>query len=335
MAPVAVATRGAARRSAPARRRAARRPRDARRQLHVVVGGAGSGSRSCLVRRSMRGQRRRRGDVAESRVIAIAVIAIAERGAMFAPGPVAFYVDKIARRPVEAGHVKFAVPDGERARHRQGEAQGGGGRGAPFWTANDTWGSSRLRLAGARIKLIADGGVEAALASATQSSECTRSSGPPAPRAPSGGRRGGRCAGGEMQAQLWHGTPRTRRQCAPLAATSRACFARRTCAGGGSVRRHGRLRRPRARRRARRSGGARSSSLVMRFPSRTVRQIETEHTWLGEGRPAVAKLAGRRRRTSAYTTRGSTLHQRVRRRAFLPEGERPTDETRLKNEKRG
>jgi fructose-1,6-bisphosphatase/sedoheptulose 1,7-bisphosphatase-like protein len=37
-----------------------------------------------------------------------------------------------------------------------------------------------------------------------------------------------------------------------------------------------------------RSGGARSSSLVMRFPSRTVRRVETEHTWLGEGRPAVA-----------------------------------------------
>ena len=37
-----------------------------------------------------------------------------------------------------------------------------------------------------------------------------------------------------------------------------------------------------------RSGGARSSSLVMRYPSRTVRRVETRHTWLDEDQPIVA-----------------------------------------------
>ena len=41
---------------------------------------------------------------------AIAVIAIAERGAMFDPGPVAFYVDKIAVGPEAAGHVNLRGP---------------------------------------------------------------------------------------------------------------------------------------------------------------------------------------------------------------------------------
>jgi fructose-1,6-bisphosphatase II len=147
-----------------------------------------------------------------------------------------------------------------------------------------------LRLAGARIKLIADGDVEAALAT------CDPESGVDALFGVGGAAEGVaaaaalRCAGGEMQAQLW---PRDAADAAAMRAAgcdlTRVLRTEDLCGGGAVLFAATGVSDGRALRGVRfRSGGARSSSLVMRFPSRTVRRVETEHTWLDEGRPAVA-----------------------------------------------
>ena len=223
---------------------------------------------------------------------AIAVIAIAERGAMFDPGPVAFYVDKIAVGPEAAGHVNLSRSPTVNV-HAIAKAK----RKAVADVTCAVLDRERhvglveeLRLAGARIKLIADGDVEAALAT------CDPESGVDALFGVGGAAEGVaaaaalRCAGGEMQAQLW---PRDAADAAAMRAAgcdlTRVLRTEDLCGGGAVLFAATGVSDGRALRGVRfRSGGARSSSLVMRFPSRTVRRVETEHTWLGEGRPAVA-----------------------------------------------
>ena len=223
---------------------------------------------------------------------AIAVIAIAERGAMFDPGPVAFYVDKIAVGPDAAGCVNLARSPTVNV-HAIAQAK----RKAVADVTCAVLDRDRhaglveeLRLAGARIKLIADGDVEAALAT------CDPDSGVDALFGVGGAAEGVvaaaalRCAGGEIQAQLW---PRDAADAAAMRAAgcdlTRVLQTEDLCGGGAVLFAATGVSDGRALRGVRfRSGGARSSSLVMRYPSRTVRRVETRHTWLDEDQPIVA-----------------------------------------------
>ena len=223
---------------------------------------------------------------------AIAVIAIAERGAMFDPGPVCFYVDKIAVGPDAAGCVNLARSPTVNV-HAIAQAK----RKAVADVTCAVLDRDRhaglveeLRLAGARIKLIADGDVEAALAT------CDPDSGVDALFGVGGAAEGVvaaaalRCAGGEIQAQLW---PRDAADAAAMRAAgcdlTRVLQTEDLCGGGAVLFAATGVSDGRALRGVRfRSGGARSSSLVMRYPSRTVRRVETRHTWLDEDQPIVA-----------------------------------------------
>ena len=224
---------------------------------------------------------------------AIAVIAIAERGAMFDPGPVCFYVDKIAVGPECAGGVVNLARSPTVNVHaiakakRKAVAVENGARHVRDRHAGLV---EELRLAGARIKLIADGDVEAALAT------CDPDSGVDALFGVGGAAEGVvaaaalRCAGGEIQAQLW---PRDVADAAAMRAAgcdlTRVLRTEDLCGGGAVLFAATGVSDGRALEGVRfRSGGARSSSLVMRYPSRTVRRIETRHTWLDEDRPIVA-----------------------------------------------
>ena len=264
---------------------------------------------------------------------AIAVIAIAERGAMFDPGPVAFYVDKIAVGPEAAGHVNLSRSPAVNV-HAIAKAK----RKAVADVTCAVLDRERhvglveeLRLAGARIKLIADGDVEAALATCD-------------PRASRRAlrrrrRRRGvaaaaalRCAGGEMQAQLW---PRDAADAAAMRAAgcdlTRVLRTEDLCGGAVLFAATG-VSDGRALRGVRfRSGGARSSSLVMRFPAaRCAASRPSTPGSARAGRPWRARWT--KTSTSAYTTRGEEPRSPAR---VPSRGERPTDETRLKNERRG
>ena len=103
----------------------------------------------------------------EGFILVIPRIAIAERGAMFDPGPVCFYVDKIAVGPECAGGVVNLARSPTVNVHAIAKAK----RKAVADVTCAVLDRDRhvglveeLRLAGARIKLIADGDVEAALA---------------------------------------------------------------------------------------------------------------------------------------------------------------------------
>ena len=250
---------------------------------------------------------------------AIAVIAIAERGAMFDPGPVAFYVDKIAVGPEAAGHVNLSRSPTVNV-HAIAKAK----RKAVADVTCAVLDRERhvglveeLRLAGARIKLIADGDVEAALAT------CDPESGVDALFGVGGAAEGVaaaaalRCAGGEMQAQLW---PRDAADAAAMRAAG--CDSRAHThggpvrGGGGSVRRHGRLRRPRAPRRAL-PLGRRAEQLAGHAVPQPHGAPRRDRAHLARRGPAGrGELAGRRR-VRAHIRR--EVRSRVRRRAFLPE----------------
>jgi fructose-1,6-bisphosphatase II len=141
-----------------------------------------------------------------------------------------------------------------------------------------------LRLAGARIKLIEHGDVEAALAT------CDPHSGVDALFGVGGAAEGVvaaaalRCAGGEMQAQLW---PRNAADAAAMRAAgcdlTKVLRTSDLCGGGAILFAATGVSDGRALRGVRfDENGARSSSIVMRYPSRTVRRVETTHTWRKE-----------------------------------------------------
>ena len=124
---------------------------------------------------------------------------------MFNPGPIGFYVDKIAVGPEAAGHVDLtksptlnvhAIAAAKRKSVKDVTC-------AVLDRDRHVGLIEELRLAGARIKLIEHGDVEAALAT------CDPHSGVDALFGVGGAAEGVvaaaalRCAGGEMQAQLW------------------------------------------------------------------------------------------------------------------------------------
>ena len=223
---------------------------------------------------------------------AIAVIAIAERGAMFDPGPVGFYVDKIAVGPECAGKVSLSSSPTVNV-HAIAKAKNKAVKDvtcAVLDRERHIGLVEELRLAGARIKLIDDGDVEAALAT------CDPDSGVDALFGVGGAAEGVvaaaalRCAGGEIQAQLW---PRDAADAAAMRAAgcdlTRVLRTEDLCGGNAVLFAATGVSDGRALRGVRFTArGARSSSLVMRFPSRTVRRVETAHTWLDEEGPVVA-----------------------------------------------
>ena len=216
----------------------------------------------------------------------IAVVAVAERGAMFNPGPIGFYVDKIAVGPEAAGHVDLtksptlnvhAIAAAKRKSVKDVTC-------AVLDRDRHVGLIEELRLAGARIKLIEHGDVEAALAT------CDPHSGVDALFGVGGAAEGVvaaaalRCAGGEMQAQLW---PRNAADAAAMRAAgcdlTKVLRTSDLCGGGAILFAATGVSDGRALRGVRfDENGARSSSIVMRYPSRTVRRVETTHTWRKE-----------------------------------------------------
>lgn len=135
---------------------------------------------------------------------ALSVIAVADRGTMFAPGSMV-YMDKIAVGPIGAGQVELDAPV-EHNLKRLARAKSEDvndltviildrPRNQPYIEA--------VRAAGARIRLIRDGDVSAAIATARRNSGIDMLLG-------IGGSPEGvlaaaalRCMDGEMQARLW------------------------------------------------------------------------------------------------------------------------------------
>jgi fructose-1,6-bisphosphatase II len=135
---------------------------------------------------------------------ALAVLAVSERGTMFAPGSMV-YMDKIAVGPVAKGVIDLEAPV-ERNLRRVAKAKGEDvndltviildrPRNEPYIRA--------VREAGARIRLIRDGDVSAAIATARSDTGIDVLLG-------IGGSPEGvlaaaalRCMGGEIQARLW------------------------------------------------------------------------------------------------------------------------------------
>jgi fructose-1,6-bisphosphatase II len=223
----------------------------------------------------------------------IAVVAVAERNAMFNPGPIGFYVDKIAVGPDAAGCIDLtksptvnvhAIAKAKRKKVKDVTC-------AVLERDRHVGLIEELRLAGARIKLIAHGDVEAALAT------CDVASGVDALFGVGGAAEGVvaaaalRCAGGEMQAQLW---PRDAADAAAMRAAgcdlTRVLRTEDLCGGEAILFAATGVSDGRALRGMRfDENGAQSSSLVMRYPSRTVRRIDTTHTWwTPEDEPNIA-----------------------------------------------
>ncbi len=220
---------------------------------------------------------------AQGRSGAVAVIALSERGALYDPGP-AFYMEKLAVGPAAAhvidirasvatnlhaisGALRKPVEDLtvivlDRPRHAKLIEE--------------------IRAAGARIRLISDGDVAAAIATARPDSTVDVLMGV-------GGTPEGviaaaalKCLGGSIQGRLW---PRDEADRAAILAAGRdpsEVLTTNTLCGGeevlfaatgvsdGELLRGVRFT----------SEGATTSSLVMRYKSGTVREIQTTHRWM-------------------------------------------------------
>lgn len=220
--------------------------------------------------------------VAGGRGGAISVIAVAESGAMYDPGA-AFYMDKICVGPGARGHVDITKSPtiNVHAIARALRKSVGDVTCVVLDRERHVGLVEELRLAGARIKLISDGDVEAALA------VCDPESGVDALFGVGGSPEGViaaaamRCTGGEIQGMLW---PRDAADAAAIRACGNDVTAVLTtedlCGGDavlfaatgvsdGSLLRGVRFA----------EFGAASHSLVTRAPSMTIRKMETRHVW--------------------------------------------------------
>ncbi len=211
---------------------------------------------------------------------ALAVIAVSERGTMFDPGP-CFYMEKLAVGPEAVGSVDLRRPPADNVR-AVAEAKGCSPRDVTAVILDRPRHAAlieQVREAGARIRLISDGDVAAALATAWPESGTDILLG-------IGGTPEGviaaaalQCMGGEIQGRLWPRDDQERR-----AAVERGydldrilvtadlvrgdnCFFAATGVTDGELLRGVRFDRQ----------GAATESLVMRSRSGTVRRIEARH----------------------------------------------------------
>jgi len=230
--------------------------------------------------------------IAEGKDGAIAVIAVAERGAMFSPGPIGFYMDKLAVGPECKGAISLQKSPtvNVHAIARAKRKSVADVTCAVLDRDRHLGLIEELRFAGARIKLLKDGDVEAALAT------CDPNSGVDALFGVGGAAEGVvaaaalRCAGGEIQAQLW---PRDAGDASAMRAAgcdlTRILRTEDLCGGEAILVAATGISDGRALRGVRFGEcGAQSSSLVMRYPSQTVRRIETTHTWTRAHEPSIA-----------------------------------------------
>ncbi len=211
---------------------------------------------------------------------ALAVIAVSERGTMFDPGP-CFYMDKLAVGPDAAGAVDLRRPPGDNVR-AVAEAKGCSPRDVTAVILDRPRHAElirQVREAGARIRLISDGDVAAALATSWPGSGTDILLG-------IGGTPEGviaaaalKCMGGEIQGRLWPRDDAERRTVAERGydldrvlgtddlVKGDNCFFAATGVTDGELLRGVRFDRQ----------GAATESLVMRSRSGTVRRIEARH----------------------------------------------------------
>jgi fructose-1,6-bisphosphatase II len=211
---------------------------------------------------------------------AIAVIALAERGSMFFPGA-ALYMEKIACGQEAAGVVEITASAAENVR---GVADARGvepGEVTVIVLDRDRHQEliAELRDVGARVLLISDGDVAAAIAAANPRTEVDLLMG-------IGGTPEGvisaaaiKCLGGEIQGRLWPRNDDERRRLADEGydparvlrtgdlVSGEDVFVAATGVTTGAMLRGVRYRRD----------GAVTDSIVMRSRSGTVRRIEAEH----------------------------------------------------------
>jgi fructose-1,6-bisphosphatase II len=213
---------------------------------------------------------------------ALSVIAVAERGTMFDPGP-AFYMDKIATGAEAASVIDIAAPPGENVR-RVAAAKGKTPRDIMVVVLERDRHVAlieELRAAGARVNLIRDGDVAPAIAAAHSSSDVDLLMG-------IGGTPEGvltaaaiKCLGGALQGRLWPRSDEERQQLVDAGydpdrvlttddlVAGDNVFVAATGVTGGALLKGVRYTRD----------GAVTESIVMRSRSGTVRRIEAEHAF--------------------------------------------------------
>lgn len=211
---------------------------------------------------------------------ALAVIAVSERGTMFDPGP-CFYMEKLAVGPDAVGTVDLRRPPGDNIR-AVAEAKGCSPRDVTAVVLDRPRHAElirQVREAGARIRLISDGDVAAALATAWPASGTDILLG-------IGGTPEGviaaaalKCMGGEIQGRLWPRDDTERKAVAEQGydldrvlgtddlVQGDNCFFAATGVTDGELLRGVRFD----------GRGAATESLVMRSRSGTVRRIEARH----------------------------------------------------------
>jgi fructose-1,6-bisphosphatase II len=236
--------------------------------------------------------------VAGGRNGAVSVIAIAERGAMFDPGP-AFYMDKLVVGPAAVGHVDITRSPTVNVHAIARALKKPVSEVTCVVLDRDRHVGliEELRMAGARIKLISDGDVEAAIA------VCDPESGVDALFGIGGTPEGViaaaaiRCMGGEIQGQLWVRSPEEAAACRAAGMYPMKVLRTNDLCGGeevfftvtgisdgdllDGVNFH--------------DFGATTHSYIMRAPSGTIRYMKTYHRWkdrLGQTNKLQDSLTG-------------------------------------------
>ncbi|MCW2504034.1 MAG: fructose,6-bisphosphatase, class [Actinomycetia bacterium] len=212
---------------------------------------------------------------------ALAVLAVAERGAMYDPSAV-FYMDKIAVGPEAAGVVDITAPVGENVR-RVAKAKNSGVEDVTVCILDRPRHeglATEIREAGARIHFISDGDVAGAISAAREGTGVDLLMG-------IGGTPEGiiaacalKCLGGEIQARLWPLDDEERQRAIDAGHDLDRVLTTRDLVRGDNVFfvatgvTDGDL----LRGVHYRSGGASTQSLVMRSKSGTIRMIESWHS---------------------------------------------------------
>ena len=236
--------------------------------------------------------------VAGGRNGAVSVIAIAEQGAMFDPGP-AFYMDKLVVGPAAVGHVDITRSPTVNVHAIARALKKPVSEVTCVVLDRDRHVGliEELRMAGARIKLISDGDVEAAIA------VCDPESGVDALFGIGGTPEGViaaaaiRCMGGEIQGQLWVRSPEEAAACRAAGMDPMKVLRTNDLCGGeevfftvtgisdgdllDGVNFH--------------DFGATTHSYIMRAPSGTIRYMKTYHRWkdrLGQTNKLQDSLTG-------------------------------------------
>ncbi|CAL8470602.1 g10144 [Coccomyxa elongata] len=229
--------------------------------------------------------------VSQGRNGAISVIALAERGALFDPGP-CMYMEKLAVGPEVNPHMVSLLYPVERNIKAVAVALNKPVRDVTVCILDRPRHAEiikQCRQAGARIRLLSDGDVAGAIETAKQGSPVDLMLG-------IGGTPEGviaaaalKCMGGSLQGRLWPRNDEERRKAEAAGLDISAIlyqddlckgeqvFFAATGVSDGDLLRGVRYY----------SGGASTNSIVMRASSGTVRMIETQHKW---AKPSITNI---------------------------------------------